>query len=96
MKHKVGQLVLNSKLGLGRVLEVNGDEVMTFFKNEQTNPRTINVRIVPMEIPADQSDEFFDNLNQMALDRLKNPMKPRAPSKRVAKAKSATAAKVDV
>ena len=84
---------MNRKLGLGRVLEVNGDEVMAFFKNEQTNPRTIDVRAVPMEIPTDQSDTFFDSMSQAALDRLKKPMKPRPLSKRAAAAAAAGKAK---
>ena len=92
MKYKVGQLVLNRKLGLGRVLEVNGDEVMTFFKDQQSNPRTINVGVVPMEIPSDQTDVFFDGMSQTALDRLKKPMKARAPSKRALAKAAATAA----
>lgn len=92
MKYRIGQLVINRKLGLGKVLEINGNEVMTFFKDEQTNPRTIDVVAVPMEIAADQSDAFFDNMCPTAIARLKKPMKPRQPSKRAAKAQPAAKA----
>ncbi|WP_428940972.1 hypothetical protein [Fontivita pretiosa] len=77
MKYKVGQLVLNRKLGLGKVLEINGNEVLTYFKDELTNPRTINVSVVPMEIAAEQSDPFFDGLSARDIQRLRKPSKRR-------------------
>jgi len=77
MKYKVGQLVLNRKLGLGKVLEINGNEVLTYFKDELTNPRTINVSIVPMEIATEQSDPFFDGLSAREIQRLRKPSKRR-------------------
>lgn len=73
MKYKVGQLVVNRKLGLGKVLEISGDEVTTFFKNEQVNPRTINVNVVPMEIAEDQSDPYFDDMSVAQIAKLKKP-----------------------
>jgi hypothetical protein len=83
MKYKVGQLVRNKKLGLGKVLEVSGDEVIAYFKDEQVNPRTINVAVVPMEIPADQSDPFFDSSEGGNIAKLMKPAKakrtPRKP-----------------
>lgn len=88
MKYKIGQLVRNKKLGLGKVLEVSGDEVIAYFKDEQVNPRTINVAVVPMEVPADQSDPFFDSGEGSNIAKLMKPAKakrtPRKP--KVAKA----------
>jgi hypothetical protein len=80
----VGQLVRNRKLGLGRILEIHGDEVLAYFKDEEVNPRTINVVAVPMEIVPDQADEFFDGLSEKAIEKLakpvkRKPAKPRAP-----------------
>lgn len=63
MKYCVGQLVVNRKLGLGKVLAVTGDSVTVFFKDQPDNPRTINVAIVPMEIPQQQSDPWLDHLD---------------------------------
>jgi hypothetical protein len=80
LKYEVGQLVRNRKLGLGRILELHGDEVLAYFKDELVNPRTINVTAVPMEILDDQSDEFFDGLNQKAIAKLAKPSK-RKPAK---------------
>jgi hypothetical protein len=81
VKYKIGQLVLNRKLGLGKVLDISGDEVVAFFKDQQVNPRTINVSVAPMEIPTDQSDPFFDAEDNQNLDRLRKPTKPRAAAK---------------
>jgi len=78
LKYKVGQLVRNRKLGLGRILEIHGEEVVAYFKDEQVNPRRINVVAVPMEIPSDQADEFFDGLSQQAIAKLSKPVKARA------------------
>lgn len=63
MRYKVGQLVMNNKLGLGKVLEAYGDNVTCFFKDQSENPRIINVAVVPMEIPKEQSDPWFDEGN---------------------------------
>lgn len=63
MKYAVGQLVMNRKLGLGKILEIDRDNVTTFFKDQAENPRVINVAIVPMEIAKEQSDEFLDDPN---------------------------------
>src|SRR4051812_32129001 len=63
MKHVVGQLVVNKKLGLGKVLAVDGDTVTVFFKDQSDNPRKINVALVPMEVPKQQSDPWLDNLD---------------------------------
>jgi len=60
MKHKVGQLVINRKFGLGKVLEVRGDNVTVCFKDQTDNPRIINIAVVPMTIPKEQSDPYFD------------------------------------
>ena len=93
MKYKIGQLVLNKKLGLGKVLEISGDEVMTYFKDAETNPRTINVGVVPMEIPSDQTDPFFDGIDSHDLAKLKKPSKMRSTVKsRAAKAAKTAAA----
>lgn len=75
MKYKVGQLVRNKKLGIGKILTISGDEVVAYFKDEQVNPRTINVAVVPMEIPADQSDPFFDSGDGSNIARLSKPTK---------------------
>ena len=64
MKHKIGQLVVNKKLGLGKVLEVRGDNVTVFFKDHPDTPRVINVLVMPMEIPKEQTDEELDNPKQ--------------------------------
>lgn len=84
MKYKIGQLVRNKKLGLGKILSINGDEVITYFKDEQTNPRTINVVAVPMEIPSDQTDTFFDGLDAKGMAKLSRPSKPRKSTKKAA------------
>jgi hypothetical protein len=81
VKYKVGQLVLNKKLGVGKVLGINGDEVLTYFKDEQVNPRTINVGVVPMEIAQEQSDPFFDSEQGSNIARLSKPSKARRPAK---------------
>lgn len=91
MKYKVGQLVINKKLGLGKILGISGNEVVAYFKNEQVNPRTINVAAVPMEIASSQSDEFFDS-DAGNVDKLMKPSKPRKTTKRAPKAKAAAAA----
>jgi hypothetical protein len=85
LKYKVGQLVRNRKLGLGRILELHGDEVLAYFKDEQVNPRRINVVAVPMEIPSDQTDEFFDALSEKAIEKLAKPKKARATKPRAPK-----------
>ena len=84
MKYKVGQLVRNRKLGLGRILELHGEEVLAYFKDEQVNPRRINVVAVPMEIPSDQADEFFDALSHQAIAKLAKPVKRRSAKKNAA------------
>lgn len=78
MKHKVGQLVLNNKLGLGKVLEVRGDNVTVYFKDQSENPRIINVAVVPMIIPKEQSDPCFDEANMPKKLGKKLPAKKRA------------------
>ena len=84
VKYKVGQLVRNRKLGLGRILELHGEEVLAYFKDEQVNPRRINVVLVPMEVPSDQADEFFDALSNQAIAKLSKPSKRRAAKKSAA------------
>jgi len=79
MRYKIGQLVVNRKLGLGKVLEVSGDTVMAYFKDQDHNPRTINIAVVPMPLAESQSDEWFDAHDD--LDRLRRPVKPRAKKK---------------
>ena len=78
MKHKIGQLVLNRKLGLGKVLEVRGDNVTVYFKDQSENPRIINVAVVPMTIPKEQSDPCFDEANMPRKHGKKLPPKKRA------------------
>jgi hypothetical protein len=78
MNYKVGQLVVNRKLGLGKVLEVRGNSVTVFFKDQTDNPRTINVAAVPMALAKEQSDPLLDNAK---LSRKKGP----GPRKRAAK-----------
>jgi hypothetical protein len=92
VKYKVGQLVVNRKLGLGKILGISGNEVVAYFKNEQTNPRTINVAAVPMEISSEQSDPFFDS-DAGNVDKLIKPSKPRKTTKRASKAKAEKAEK---
>lgn len=53
-------MVVNSKLGLGKVLSVSGDNVTVIFKDQKDNPRTINVVMVPMTLAEDQADPWFD------------------------------------
>src|SRR5438270_12015434 len=68
MRYKVGQLVVNRKLGIGKVLDVGRDTVLVFFRNEQVNPRTINIEAAAMELAADQADPAFsadDNIEKM-------------------------------
>jgi hypothetical protein len=92
LKYKVGQLVRNRKLGLGRILELHGDEVLAYFKDEQVNPRRINIVAVPMEIPSDQADEFFDGLSDKAISKLAKPVtRKAAKTGKATKAKPATA-----
>jgi hypothetical protein len=67
--------VRNRKLGLGRILELHGDEVLAYFKDEDVNPRRINIVAVPMEVPSDQADEFFDGLSVQAISKLAKPVK---------------------
>lgn len=76
MKYKIGQLVVNNKLGLGKILDIRGDSVTTFFKNEKENPRTINVGVVPMELAEEQNDPWFDCLDENG--KVKKVRKPRA------------------
>jgi hypothetical protein len=78
MKHKVGQLVLNNKLGLGKVLEVRGDTVTVYFKDQSENPRIINVAVVPMTIAKDQADPCFDEANMPKKLGKKMPARKRA------------------
>ena len=78
MKHKVGQLVMNNKLGLGKVLEVRGDTVTVYFKDQSENPRIINVAVVPMLIPKEQSDPCFEPENMPKRLGKKLPPRKRA------------------
>ncbi len=71
MRYRVGQLVVNNKLGLGKVLQVSGDNVTVFFKDETDNPRIINVAVVPMALSREQSDPCLD-----APDLLKHKKRP--------------------
>lgn len=78
MTYKAGQLVVNRKLGLGKVLEVRGDIVMVYFRDELENPRAINVEVVPMTLAPDQSDASLDDMtmltrNKKAAARKKKP-----------------------
>lgn len=91
MKHAVGQLVVNKKLGFGKVLEVSGDSVTVFFKDQTDNPRTINVAVMPMEIPKEQSDPFFEDPKWMRKWGEKLPAKKRAVKRATGKAKQAGA-----
>lgn len=75
MKHQVGQLVMNNKLGLGKVLEVRGNSVTVHFKDQSENPRIINVGVVPMSIPKEQSDPGFDEANMTRKLSRKLPVK---------------------
>ena len=63
MKYRAGQLVTNNKLGLGKVLEVRGDNLTVFFKDQKDNPRIINVAVAPMALAKVQSDPGFDDPN---------------------------------
>ena len=78
MKYMVGQLVVNRKLGLGKVLEVSGDSVTVFFKDQTDNPRTINVAILPMATPKEQSDPLFDDPKWMRKWGKRPPVKKRS------------------
>lgn len=61
MKYKAGQLVINPKLGLGKVISVRDDYVTVYFKDRTENPCTINVTVMPMELAPEQSDPALDN-----------------------------------
>ena len=64
MNHKKGQLVRHPTFGLGKVLMVNGERVTVFFKDVANDPqRTISTSTVPLEVPANQSDPWLDNLD---------------------------------
>lgn len=60
VRYRIGHLVVNSKLGVGKVLNVSGDNVTVIFKDQKDNPRTINVAMVPMTLSDDQADPWFD------------------------------------
>ena len=47
MAHPVGQLLLNRKLGLGKVPDVKGDIVTLSFKDQTDIPRQIDISKVP-------------------------------------------------
>lgn len=69
MTYKIGQLVVNRKLGLGKILEIHGETVTVYFKDEIENPRFINVAAVPMTIASDQDDTSLDNMNQLTRNK---------------------------
>jgi len=62
MTYRLGQLVINPKLGLGRILHIKDEYLTVFFKEESENPRTINVAVVPMALAAEQCDPVLDDL----------------------------------
>ncbi len=64
MKYKVGQLVVNKKLGIGKVLSVSGLSVTAYFRDQKENPRTINVGVVPMPLAPEQSDPMLDGVDE--------------------------------
>jgi hypothetical protein len=76
MHYKVGQLVVNRKLGLGKVLEVSRDNVLVYFRDQAVNPRTINIAAAAMELAADQNDPAFADLDN--IERMKRPTKKKA------------------
>ena len=61
MKYRTGQLVMNPKLGLGKVVDVRGSIVTVFFKDHPQAPRRINVTVVPMTVAPNQSDPALDD-----------------------------------
>lgn len=68
MKHTKDQLVVHPTLGLGKVLDVQGDGVTVFFKDTIDRPRrTIRVSMVPLEIPKNQSDPWLDSIDVAAI-----------------------------
>jgi hypothetical protein len=73
MHYKVGQLVVNRKLGIGKILEVSRDTVLVYFRNEAVNPRTINIAAAAMELAADQADPAFSDDDN--IERMKRPTK---------------------
>jgi hypothetical protein len=94
MRHKVGQLVLNRKLGLGKVLEVSGQTVTVIFKDHPDGPRRINVAAVPMELAKEQTDAHLDDPRLMRRTWGKRTTRRKAAvnavaARRQAKAKSA-------
>lgn len=76
MQYKVGQLVVNRKLGIGKVLEVHRDTVLVYFRNESVNPRMINIMAAAMELAADQADPAFSDMDN--IERMKRPTKKAA------------------
>lgn len=85
MKYSIGQLVVNKKLGLGKVLEVDRDTVTVFFRDEKENPRIINVGVAPMALAESQSDPDLDDPN--LLRRRSSAGKKKAAKPRAAAAK---------
>ncbi len=77
MKYRVGQLVINNKLGLGRVLRIRGDDVTVFFKDQTDNPRIINVVFMPMAISTEQSDPSLDSPEMLKKQKKTLPGKKR-------------------
>ena len=77
IRYKVGQLVVNNKLGLGRVLRIRGDDVTVFFKDQTDNPRTINVVYMPMAISKEQSDACLDSPDMLKKQKKTLPGKKR-------------------
>lgn len=81
VKFKPGQLVLNPKLGLGKVLSVNATTVSVFFRDQPNNPRTIHIRVVPMTLAPEQSDASLDQIDQ-AGRRIRVPRTPKPAAKK--------------
>lgn len=90
MKYKVGQLVVNKKLGLGKILSIRGQAVTTYFKDQSDNPRTINVGVVPMAIHSEQSDPMLDEVDENGKVKRKKKVVMGAP---VAKERPGTTSK---
>jgi len=73
MKYEKGHLVRNAKLGLGKVIGVSGSRVTVFFKDQKDNPKIIIATNGVLDIPAEQSDPWLDNLDLEAAKSGKVP-----------------------